>query len=192
MRVDGRIWKSLVQQESQHPMLLPKDCKITNLIVSWCHDQVAHAGRGITINQVRMSGFWVIGLNIIVRSMISTCVRCKQLTGRFQQQKMADLPRDMMSEEAPFTFWGIDMFGPFVVKTGCKELKQYGAFYICLSSRAIHIEVTYSLNTDSFIMFLRRFIGQRGIVCLIRSDNGSNFTGASAELMQAFQEIDHQ
>ena len=26
---------------------------------------------------------------------------------------------------------------------------------------------------------------------MIRSDNGSNFTGASAELIQAFQEMDH-
>ena len=47
LRVDGRIQKSLVQQEIQHPMLLPKDCRITNLIVSWCHDQVAHTGSSI-------------------------------------------------------------------------------------------------------------------------------------------------
>ena len=57
LRVAGRIRKSLVQQEIQHPILLPKDCRITNLIVIWCHDQVVHAGTGITINQVRMSGF---------------------------------------------------------------------------------------------------------------------------------------
>ena len=96
---------------------IAKDCRITNLIVSWCHDQVAHAGRGITINQVRIFVFWVIGLNIVVRSMISKCVRCKHLRGRrLQQQKMADLPRGRMSEEAPFTSCGVDMFGPFVVK----------------------------------------------------------------------------
>ena len=150
-------------------MLLPKDCRITTLIVSWCDDQVVHAGRGITINQVTMSGFWVIGLNIVVRSMISKCVRCKHLRGGFQLQKMADLPRDRMSEKAPFAFCGV-MFGPFVVKNGRKELKQYGALCTCLSSRAIHIEVTFSLNTDSFILCLRRFIGRRENVHLIRSD----------------------
>ena len=97
-------------------MLLPNDCRTTSLIVSWCHNQVAHAGRSITINQVRISGFWVIGLNIVATSMISKCVRYKCLRGRFQQQKMADLPRNMMSEEAPFTFCDVDMFGPFMVK----------------------------------------------------------------------------
>ena len=66
--------------------------------------------------------------------MISECVRCKHLRGRFQQQKMADLPRDMMSEEAPFTFCGLETFGPFVVKNARKEMKQYRALYTCLSS----------------------------------------------------------
>ena len=96
-----------------------------------------------------------------------------------------------MCEEAPFTFCGNGRFGPFLVKNGWKEIKWYGALYTCLSSRAIHIEVTCSLNTDSFIVCLRRFIGRRGNFCLIRSDNGSNFIGASAELIQAFQEMDH-
>ena len=102
LRVGGRIRKSMVQQEIQHLMLLPEDCRITNLIVSWCHGQVAHGGRGKKINQVRMSGFWVIGLNIVVRSMISKYVRCKHLKGKFQQKKMADLPRDRISEEVLF------------------------------------------------------------------------------------------
>ena len=83
------------------------------------------------------------------------------------------------------------MFGPFVVKNVCKELKWYGALYTCLSSRVIHIEMTYLLNTDLFIMCLKRFISQKRNVRLIRSNNGLNFTGASAELIQAFQEMNH-
>ena len=85
-------------------MLLPKDCRIKNLIASWCHDQVAHPGRAITINLVR--------LNIIVRSIISKCARCKHVRRRFQQQEIADLPRDMMGEEAPLNFAALICFGP--------------------------------------------------------------------------------
>ena len=62
---------------------------------------------------------------------------------------------------------------------------------VFLACRAIQIEVTYSLNTDSFIMCLRRFIGQRRNVRLIGSNKEWNFIGASAELIQAFQEMDH-
>ena len=87
-----------------------------------------------------------------------------------------------MSEKPPFTYCGVDLFGSFLVKDGEKEVKRYGALYICLSSRAIHIEVVYSLSTDSFIMGLRRFVRCRGNVRMIRSDNGSNLVGASVEM----------
>ena len=155
------------------------------------HERVAHEGRGMTINQIRSSGFWVTRCNSLVRSIISKCVRCKQLRGKLQQQKMADLPKDRMSEEPPFTYCGIDLFGSFVVKDGRKEVKKYGALYTCLSSRAIHVEVVHSMSTYSFIMSLKRFTGRRGNVRMIRSDNGSNLVGASAELIRAFQEMDH-
>ena len=40
-------------------------------------------------------------------------------------------------------------------------------------------------------MCSRRFTSQRGNIRLIRSNSGSNFIGASAELIQAFQNMDH-
>ena len=191
LRVGGRICKSALEKNIQHPILMPRYCRTTQLIIEWCHNQVAHAGRGMTINAVRASGYWVINCNAAVRSTISKCVRCKILRGKFQQQQMADLPKDRISEEPPFSYCGIDMFGPFTVKDGRKEKKRYGALFTCLSSRAVHIEVSHSMTTDSFIMCLRRFIGRRGYVRVIRTDNGTNFVGASAELIESFQEMDH-
>ena len=66
--------------------------------MSWCHEQVAHAGRGMTMNQIKSSVFWVTRCNSLVRSIILKCVRCKQLRGKLQQQKMADLLKERMSE----------------------------------------------------------------------------------------------
>ena len=105
---------------------------------------------------------------------------------------MASLPKDKMCEELPFTYCGVDLFGPLVVKEGLKELKRYGTLFTCLSCRAIHIEAANSLSTNCFLMCLQRFIGRRGNVRLIRSDNGTNFVGASAELTKAFTEMNHQ
>ena len=144
------------------------------------------------MNQIRSSGFWIIICNATVKSFISRCVACRRLRGNFQLQKMASLPKDRMCEEPPFTYCSVDLFGPFIVKEGRKELKRYGTLFTCLSSRAIHIEVANSLSTDCFLMCLRKFIGQRGNVRLIRSDNGINFVGASAELTKAFTEMNHQ
>ena len=126
-----------------------------------------------------------------VRSYILKCVTCRHLRGNLQQQKMVSLPSDRLCEEPPFTYCGVNLFGPFVIKEGCKELKCYGALFTCLSSRAIHIETVTSLNTDSFILSLCRFVGCRGNR-LLRSDNGSNSVGASSEFKKAFTEMNQQ
>ena len=63
--------------------------------------------------------------------------------------------------------------------------------FTCLCSRATHIEVAQSLETDSSILSSRRFIGRKGNICLMRFDNGTNFVGAMNELRKAFQEMDH-
>ena len=74
----------------------------------------------------------------------------------------------------------------------CRRLRgnlqlQKMASQPCLSSQTIHIEAANSLSTYCFLMCLRRFIGQRENVRLIRSDNGTNFVGASAELTKISQ-----
>ena len=60
----------------------------------------------------------------------------------------------------------------------------------CMNSRAVHTEVTHSLDTDSFILALRQMIARRGNVRTIHSDNGSNFIGAENELKKALEEMD--
>ena len=83
------------------------------------------------------------------------------------------------------------MLGPFIVKEDRKELKRYSAMFTCLESRAVHIEITNSMETDSFILALRCFIARRGNVRSI-TDNGTNFVGAHNELKKAFSEMNHQ
>lgn len=78
---------------------------------------------------------------------------------------MADLPLNgLISDEPPFTNVGIDYFGPFDIKRGRTLVKRYGVIFTCLTLRAVHIEVASSLDTDSCIHTLRRFISRRGKV----------------------------
>ena len=83
------------------------------------------------------------------------------------------------------------MFGPYFVKEGRNEVKRYGCIFTCFSCRAVHIEVTTKLDTDTFILALRRFIDRRGQVSSIRTDNGTNFVGAENELRRALDEMDN-
>ena len=76
------------------------------------------------------------------------------------------------------------------MKEGRGELKRYGTLFTCLVSRAIHIESVNSLETDAFLLALRRFVARRDNIRLLCCDNGSNFIGAEAELRKAWNEMD--
>ena len=86
----------------------------------------------------------------------------------------------------------MDIFGPFLIKESRNTLKQYGALFTCLASRAIHIEMIKHMDTDSFILALRRFIGGRANIRTIRCDNGSNFVGADRELAKCWKEVNQK
>ena len=103
---------------------------------------------------------------------------------------MSDSPEDGLYQEPPFTYCAVDYFGPWIVKEKRKELKRYGVLCTCMASRAIHLVVAHSLETDSFINALRRFICRRGSIRQMRSDQGTNFVGAK-ELKEALGELDH-
>lgn len=95
---------------------------------------------------------------------------------------MADLPQDLvLPDDPPFSRVGVDYFGPFDAKRGRSLVKRYGVIFTCLSIRAVHIEVASSLDTNSCINAIRRFIARRGQIMEIRSDNGTNFVGAERE-----------
>ena len=120
------------------------------------------------------------------------CVKCRLLRGKLGERKMADLPNKRTLDGPPFTNGGADMFDPFGIKESTKELKRYGLLFTYLASRAVHIECTCSMNTDSFIQALRRFITRRGNIMAVCSDNRFNFVGTQKDLGNAFKEMDYQ
>ena len=127
----------------------------------------------------------------MVRGIISKCVTCRRLRGKVGEQFMADLTSGRLQEEPPFTYCVVDMFGPFHIKECPNTLKRYGALLTCLLSRAVHIYMTKSMETDSFILALGRFIARRGNVRNIQCDNGSNVDGAERELAKSMEEMNH-
>ena len=67
------------------------------------------------------------------------------------QQKMGDPPVERITEAPSFTYCGVDIFGSFFKRERPSDLKRNGAMFICFVSRAVHIEVTNQIDTDSFV-----------------------------------------
>ncbi|XP_049336637.1 uncharacterized protein LOC125802479 [Astyanax mexicanus] len=190
LRVGGRLKNASLPLDLKHPVILPKDGEVTRLIVDYCHEKTQHQGRGQTLNELRANGYWVLSGSKVVANHIKQCVTCRRARRPTETQKMADLPADRVNPSPPFSFCGMDCFGPFYSKQGRKESKRYGLVFTCLSSRAVHIEMLEDLTTDAFINALRCFIAIRGAVRQIRSDQGTNFVGAKNELAKALKELD--
>ena len=185
LRVGGRLRKGELDANIAHPVLLPKNSCMSVAIIRWCHKNVAHGGRGLTLNELRQCGFWIVSASSAIRSLIHRCVVCHKLRGKLGEQRMSDIPIERISNDPPLTHCGVDMVGPFTIKERRSELKRYGTLFTCMASGTVHIEVTHSLDADSFIQYLRRFIARRGSIRTLWSDNGTNFVGAEKELWKA-------
>lgn len=68
-----------------------------------------------------------------------------------------------------------------------KEIDIKYVAFICMTVKAIHIEIVEDLSTDGFSGALRRLISRRGLPQTIQSDNGWNFQGAQNELNELYE-----
>ena len=187
-RVGGRLRLANISIQAKYPAILPAHNHITRLIIHHFHSKTGHGGTERVLAEVRQS-FWIIKGRSTVRSTLSRCVPCKRLKAPVQKQYMADLPKDRLTPNLPpFSYVGLDYFGPFLIKRARSEVKRYGCLFTCLATRAVHIEVAVSLETDAFLNALFRFISRRGEPKEFRSDNGSNLVGGLAELREAIKD----
>ena len=188
IRVGGRLHNAPIKIDAKHPIILPKKHHVVILIIDYYHRASGHSGVEYTLSLLRQ-GYWIIGARSIVRNIINKCFNCRRRQAPVMQQKMASLPEDRITpSKPPFTYVGVDCFGPFLVRRGRATAKRYGVLFTCLAIRAVHIEVVHSMDTESFINTLRRFISRRGRPEEIRSDNGGNFVKGEKELREALQQ----
>lgn len=184
----GRLNKMAMPERQKHPVILPKNHHVSKLLLKHIHEQLGHCGRNHMLAKLRQQ-YWIPAANSLARKIRSECVFCRRIHSHLGEQKMADLPKERITPDSPpFTYVGADYFGPITVKRGRSEVKRYGVIFTCFTTRAIHLELANSLDTDSCINAIRRFISRRGQVQQIRSDNGTNLTSADRELKNAVKE----
>ena len=187
LRVSGRISEAPTTFDSKHQMILPQNHHVTTLIIRFYHQQLGHCGQEQLLSRLREE-FWIIKGRATIKREINKYIPCRKRYAERMTQEMAELPKVRLTPfEPPFTNTGVDFFGPLMVKHGRGSAKCYGCIFVCMASRAIHLELAQSLETGDFIMVLQRFLNIRGNVKQLRSDNGTNFVGAERELREALE-----
>jgi hypothetical protein len=187
--VGGRLRHAHVDTLVKRPIVLPKTHLFSELIMKHFHCR-AHTGVEWTLGLLRQA-YWIPGARNALRRIRHRCVPCKRWYGKPRDQKMADLPEVRCNQSSkPFQHAGLDLFGPFYVVQRRSTVKRYGCIYTCMATRAVHIEVLPSLETDAFINGFMRFCSRRGFPETVRSDRGTNLVGAQAELAAELKHID--
>ena len=172
----------------KHPIVLPEH-HVTRMIIRDAHERNGHVGSNHTLSVLRRRFYLLRGYKQ-VRNVLKSCIKCTKHHGQPLQQLMGDLPKERVeASHPPFTYVGVDYFGPFNVKFRRGTAKRYGCLFTCLVTRAVHVEIAHSLDSDGFIMALQRFMARRGKPVKIVSDNGTNFVGAERELLDEVKMI---
>ncbi|KAJ2939053.1 hypothetical protein O0L34_g10242 [Tuta absoluta] len=191
MRVAGRVDQVVgVDHNVKRPVILDGQHRIARLLVEYHHRQACHGATELVVNNLRQR-YWILKLRPTVRAVAAQCLFCRYRRAAPQPQRMGDLPDARLQHyRRPFSYCGCDFFGPMEVTVNRKRQKRYGMLFTCLTIRAVHIEITDDLSTDSTIMGLRRFASRRKMPQVILSDNGTNFRGADAEIRRSIAELD--
>ncbi|XP_055632393.1 uncharacterized protein LOC129772888 [Toxorhynchites rutilus septentrionalis] len=163
LRMRGRIGAApYVPFEAKWPAILPKCHPITTLITDFYHRQFRHANRETVVNEMRQR-FEVAKLRSLIQRVTKNCVFCKITKTIPRAPVMAPLPEERLQPFVrPFTYVGVDYFGPVLVKAGRSQVKRWVALFTCLTIRAVHMEVVH----------------------MFYSDNGTCFQGASRQLQE--------
>lgn len=186
IRVGGRIQLSESPYQKKHPIILPKKHHVTILLMRYEHQRLMHCGPQQLLYSIR-ENYWPVCGRAIARKVTKACVICFKAKPMSLNYLMGNLPKVRVTQYIPFINTGIDYAGPVLLKDrktrNAKLLKGYICLFVCMSVKAVHLELVTELTSQAFLAVLRRFISRRGKPSVIYSDNGTTFVGANNELV---------
>ena len=185
MRCYGRICNAELPTSTVNPILLPQDDYFTELIIRDIHTDTLHAGTSQTLSSIRQS-YTIPQGRITVRKILKRCVICKKIEGGpYKTPRFPDFPAERVRKTKPFSYSGVDYFGPLYVRDHDDIVKVWISLFTCMSVRAVHMEVARDMTAEQFLHCFRRFTSRRGTPQMMYSDNAPHFKLVNKTLEQA-------
>ncbi|VDI10964.1 Hypothetical predicted protein [Mytilus galloprovincialis] len=151
IRCVGRIEHADISENAKRPILLLMKEAFTKLLIYSYHWNLLHVGVAQTLSQIRQK-YWIPQGRSTVRHVLRTCGNCIRYEGGpYKMPLIPPLPKKRVTEYSPYTYTGIDYFGPLYVKTVNGSEKVV---------RAILLELMLDMTTDQFLLGFRRFVAR--------------------------------
>ena len=164
------------------------------IIVKHYHEKMGHHGINHILAAIS-SKYWVLCAREAIKKWQNQCARCKKTRASPGVQLMAPLPDSRVQITLrTFARIAVDFAGPFITiqGRGKKRQKRYLCLFTCLACRAVHLEMAYGLDTDSFLKAFFRMTNRRGYPIEVVSDNAGNFSAAEKELKKLWSKINQK
>lgn len=189
IRVGGRLGYCNFPTDIKHPILLPSNHHVNKLIVQQAHLSLRHTTAERTLVAVHKK-YWIPRGRASVNSIIKNCLDCKRFRAKPDIPMMSLLPVNRLQDDRPaFSNTGIDYFGPVPTTVARRTEKRWGIIFTCLVSRAVYLEMAYSLDTSSFLMAFWTFARRRIRPDVVYSDTGTNLTAGEKELVARLERL---
>lgn len=145
----GRLPKSQLPESAKHPIIL-RSHPLLILLINWTHLRHLDSGPQLTLACLR-NDYWILRARATVRAVLHQCVACTRERALIPNELMGDLPETRITQvERAFIHTGVDYAGPIQVRTapgrGHKSHKAYIALFICLTTKAIHLELVRDIH----------------------------------------------
>ena len=190
IRVGGRLEKAALTSVQKHPVILHHSDHLTKLICRQAHFNHLHTGPSTLLGFLSLQ-YHIVGAKQLTKEISRACVRCRKAYAKTATQVMGQLPSCHIILSSPFHHTGADFAGPLKVKRGYTRkptyIDVYVCVFVCMATKAVHLEMVLNLTTADFLAALRRFVARRGCQETLATDNGTNFIGAQQELKRLYQ-----
>ena len=190
LRVSGRLVEAPLLEEQRFPIILPKAHGYTLSLIKKTHLDHKHAPVDWLHFHLRQQ-YWILSSKQQIKTVIRKCFACQKVNARRGQQLMAPLPAVRVNYAPPFSKVGVDYTAKFNVKMTARakvEHPCYIVLFTCLVTRAVHLELVLSNETEQFLQALTRMMATRGTPTHIYSDNAAYFKRAEKLLKETVEE----
>ena len=138
--------------------------KFTSLVVLKYHHDVYHCGLQATLCNLR-NNYWIVQGRQKIKLILKNCVVCKIIQGKpLAPSETSALPSCRVNYNHAFENTGLDFAGPLHCKGNYSSsgimYKCYVLLFTCCVTRAVHLELTTNVDSNSVILALRRFISR--------------------------------